>query len=107
MMKSILQMKDMGSAFQTYLNKEKVYVSQAALCLADARIIGVFLQAIPTLTFHNDLKEAIMEAMADDIPISILPKGPKGVKEPSNENTKVRFTNGFQIQVAIADPKKA
>jgi hypothetical protein len=45
MMKSIGQMKDMGSAFRTYLNKEKVYVSQAALGLFDARIIGVFLQA--------------------------------------------------------------
>jgi hypothetical protein len=59
-LKSIGQMKDMGSAFRTYLNKEKVYVSQAALGLFNARIIGVVLQANPTLTLRDDLKEAIM-----------------------------------------------
>jgi hypothetical protein len=53
------QTKDMGSAFHIYLNREKVYVSQSALGLVDARIIGVFLQANPTLTFWDDLKEAI------------------------------------------------
>jgi hypothetical protein len=86
------------------LNKEKVYFSQAALILVHDRIIGVLLQANQTLTFRDDLKEAIMEAMADDIPISIFPKR---VKEPSNDNTKVSFTNGLAVQVAIADPKKA
>jgi hypothetical protein len=97
-------MKDMGSAFRTYLNKEEVYVSQAALGLVDASIIGVFLQANPTLTFRDDLKEAIMEAMSDATPISIFPKR---VKEPSNDKTKNRFTNGLAIQVVTADPKKA
>jgi hypothetical protein len=81
-----------------------VYVSQAALGLVDARIIGVFLQANPTLICCDDLKEAIMEAMADNTPIYIFPKI---VKEPSNDNTKVHFTNGLAVQVAIADPKKA
>jgi hypothetical protein len=51
MSKLISQMKDMGSVFRTYLNKEKVYVIQAALGLVDARIIGVFLQPNPILTF--------------------------------------------------------
>jgi hypothetical protein len=104
MMKSIGQMKDIRSDFRTYFNKEKVYVSQETLVLADARIIGVFLQANPTLIFCDDLKEVIMEAMAEDTPISIFPKR---VKDPSNENTKFCFTNGLAIQVAIADPKKA
>jgi hypothetical protein len=49
MTKYIGQMEDMGSAFRTYLNKEKVYVSQAALGLVDAQIIGVFLQANPNI----------------------------------------------------------
>jgi hypothetical protein len=48
-------MKDMNSAFYSYLNKEKVYVSQSALGLVDARFIGVFLQCNPTLTFLDDL----------------------------------------------------
>jgi hypothetical protein len=56
------------------LNKETLYVKQASLVLIDARIIGVLLQANPTLIFHNDLKEAIMEAMGDNTQISILPK---------------------------------
>jgi hypothetical protein len=42
--------------------------------------------------------------MSDVIPISIFPKR---VKEPSNDKTKIRFTNGLAIQVAITDPKKA
>jgi hypothetical protein len=71
MMKSIGKMKDMNSAFRSYLNKEKLYVSQAALGLVNARIIGVFRQANPTITFQKDLKEAIMEVMADGMPIHI------------------------------------
>jgi hypothetical protein len=70
----------------------------------DARIIGVFLQANSTLTFQDDLKEAIMEDMSDATPISIFPKR---VNEPSNNKTKKCFTNGLAIQVAIDDPKKA
>jgi hypothetical protein len=77
MLKSIGQMKYMSSAFHAYFNKDKVYVSQASLGLVDACIIGVFLQANPTLTFRDDLKEAIMEAMSDATPISI-PKESKG-----------------------------
>jgi hypothetical protein len=103
MSKSIGQMKDMGSVFRTYLNKEKVYISQSALGLVDARIIGVFLKANPTLMFRDDLKEAIMEAMSDATPISIFPKR---VKELSYDKTKKCFTNGFAIQVAIPDPNK-
>jgi hypothetical protein len=81
-----------------------VYVSQAALGLVDALIIGVFLQANPTLTFCDDLKEAITEAMVDNTPISIFPKR---VKEPSNDNKNICFTNRLAIQVVTADPKKA
>jgi hypothetical protein len=103
-MSSIGQIKNMGSAFLTYLNKEKVYISQASLGLVDARIIGVFLQANQTLIFRDDLEEAIMEAMADDKPISIFPKR---IKEPSNDSARVRFTNGLATQFVIADPKKA
>jgi hypothetical protein len=82
-----------------------VHVSQASLGVVDARIIVVFLQANPTLTFHDDLKEAITEAMANDTPISIFFKR---VKELLNGNTKVRFTNNcLAVQVAIVDPKKS
>jgi hypothetical protein len=108
MTKSNGQMKDMNSAFRSYLNKENVYISQSALYLVDARIIVVLLHTNPTLIFRDDLKEAIMEAimeaMTDDTPISI---SPKRVKEPSNDNTQVRFTNGLAVQVAIAYPKRA
>jgi hypothetical protein len=72
--------------------------------LVDAMIIGVFLQANPTLTFRNDLKDDIMEAMSDATPISIFQKR---VKEPSNNKIKIHFTNGLAIKVSIADPKKA
>jgi hypothetical protein len=51
MIKCIGKMKDMHSAFSAYINKEKLYVSQLALGLVNTRIIGVFLQANPTLTF--------------------------------------------------------
>jgi hypothetical protein len=94
----------MDSAFCSYLKKQKVYLSQAALGIVDARIIGVFLQANPILIFRDDLKEAIMEVMADGRPISIFPKI---VNEASNDNTNVRFTNDLVVQVVIADPKKA
>jgi hypothetical protein len=104
MTKSIGQMKDMNSTFHSYLNLKKVYVGQAALGLVDTHIIVAFLKANPTLIFRHDLKEAIMEAIAEDTPISIFPKR---VREPSNDNTKVHFTNGLAVQVAIADPKKA
>jgi hypothetical protein len=62
-------------------------VSQVAIGLVDARISGVFLQANPTLTFQEDLKED----MSDATPISIFPKREK---KPSNDKTKNRFTNG-------------
>jgi hypothetical protein len=99
------QMKEMHSAFRTYVNKEKVYASQATLGLVGARLIGVFLQTDPTLTFRDDLKEAIMDSMADGTLISIFPE--RVVTEPSNDNTKIRFTNGLAVKVAISDPKKA
>jgi hypothetical protein len=104
MAKSIGQMKEMHSAFRTYLNKEKIYVIQSALGLVDARLIGVFLQADPNLTFRDDLKGVITDVMADGTLISIFPKR---VKEHSNDKSKVHFTNGFEVQVAISKPKKA
>jgi hypothetical protein len=58
-------MKEMHSAFRTYLTKEKVYASQAALGLGEACLIGVFLQADLNRTFRDDLKEAITDVMAD------------------------------------------
>jgi hypothetical protein len=45
-----------------------------------------------------------MEVMAYGTPISIFTQR---VKEPSNDNKNVRFTNGLVIQVAIYDPKKS
>jgi hypothetical protein len=45
-----------------------------------------------------------MDVMADGTPISIFPKR---VKDPSNESSKNRFTNGLDVQVAIPDSKKA
>jgi hypothetical protein len=72
--KLIGQMKEMNSAVHTYLNKEKVYVSHVTLGLVYARLIGVFLQADPNLTCRDDLKEAIMDVMADGTPISIFHK---------------------------------
>jgi hypothetical protein len=74
MAKLIGQVKEMNSTLCAYLNKEKVYVSQAALGLVDARLIGVFFQAYPNLTFRDDQKEAIMYVMADCTPISISHK---------------------------------
>jgi hypothetical protein len=94
----------MNSAFHTYLNKEKVYISQAPLWLVDARLIGIFLQADPNLTFRDDLKDVITDVMADGTLISIFYKR---VKEPLNDNSIVRFTDGLAIQVVISDPKKA
>jgi hypothetical protein len=105
MSKWIDQMKDMGSYFCIYLNREKVYASQAALGLVDACIIGVFLQANQTLmSRYSNMKEAIMEAMSDTTPISNFSKR---VKEPPHDNMKVLFTKGLAIQVTIDDPKKA
>jgi hypothetical protein len=75
-------MKEINSIFHSYLNKEKFYVRQAFLGLLDARLIGVFLQADPNLTFRDDLKQAIMEVMANGTIISIFPKR---VNEPSND----------------------
>jgi hypothetical protein len=70
----------------------------------DTRIIDIFLQANPTITFWDDLEEAIMEAMYDATPIII---SPKVVKEQFNDKTKIRFTNGLAIQDAIDDRKRA
>jgi hypothetical protein len=94
----------MHYAFHMHLNNEKVSVSQAALDLVDIHLSGVFLQADTTFTFGVDLKEAIMDVMADGMRISIFPKR---VNEPSNDNTKIRLTNGLAVEVAISDPKKA
>jgi hypothetical protein len=44
-----------------------------------------------------------MEDMSDATPISNFPKK---VKDPSNDNTKIRLTNELAIQVAITDPRK-
>jgi hypothetical protein len=104
MAKSIGQMKEKTSIFRTYLNKEKFNVSQAYIGLVDARLIGVFLQAGPNLTFRDDLKQALMDVMVDGTPISIFPKR---IKEPSNDSSTIRFTNGLAFQVAIPDRKKA
>jgi hypothetical protein len=41
MSKTMGDMKDFSTPFRKYLNKEKVYVFQASLGLADVRIIGV------------------------------------------------------------------
>jgi hypothetical protein len=82
MSKSIGKMKEKNSVLRSYLNKEKVYASQASLGLLDARIIGVFLQADPNLTVCDDLKQSIMEVMADGTPKSIFPRR---VMEPSND----------------------
>jgi hypothetical protein len=102
--KSIGQMKETYSDLRMYLNKERVYVSQASLGLIDARLIGIFLQADPHITFRDGLNQATMEVMLDDTPIYIFPKR---VKEPSNDSYKLRFTNGLSVQVAIPDNKKA
>jgi hypothetical protein len=64
----------------------------------------VFLQADPNLTFRDYIKQAIMDVIADGTPISFFPKR---VKEPSNDSSKIRFTNGLMVQVAIPDTKKA
>jgi hypothetical protein len=64
----------------------------------------VFLQASPNLTFRDDLKQATMYVMADGTPISTFPKC---VKEPSNDSSKIRFTNGLAVQVAIPDSEKS
>jgi hypothetical protein len=87
-------MKDKHSAFRSYLNKDKVYFFQASLGLVDARIIGVFVQSDPNLTFHNDLKQAIVEVMSDGTPVSIFPKR---VKDPSKNASNIRFTNGLAV----------
>jgi hypothetical protein len=97
-------MKETNSVFRSYLNKEKVCVSQASLGLVDARLIGIFLEADPNLTFRDDLKQAIMVVMADGAHISIFPKR---VKDPSNYYSKICFANGLAVQVAIPDSKKA
>jgi hypothetical protein len=80
-----------------------VYVSQASLGLVDLWLLGVFLQADPNLTFRDDLKQALMDVMADGTP-SIFPKR---VKEPSDDLSRIHFTNGLAVQVAIPDSKKS
>jgi hypothetical protein len=97
-------MKETNSAFRSYINTEKVYVSHASLGLVDANLIDILLQADPNLTFRDDLQQTIMEVMADDASISIFPKK---VKEPSNDSSNIRFTNGLDVQVAIPDSKKS
>jgi hypothetical protein len=72
--KSIGKMKENISVFRSYLKIKIKYASQASLGLIDVRLIGVFLQAGPILTFQDDLKQAIMEVMADRTPIWIFPK---------------------------------
>jgi hypothetical protein len=64
----------------------------------------VFLQADPNLTFRDDLKQELMEVMADGNPICI---SPKCVKEPSNDSSKIMFTSCLAVQVSIPDTKKA
>jgi hypothetical protein len=100
-------MKENTSIFRAYPNTEKVYVSQTSLGLVDGRLIGVFrvfLQADPNITFRDDLKQAIMEVMADGTPISIFLKR---VKEPSKDLSRICVTNGLAVQVAKPDSKKA
>jgi hypothetical protein len=74
MSKTMDDMKDLGTTFRKYLNKEKVYVSQASLGLVDARIIGVMLLSDPNLTFCDDIKTSIYDIMRDDTPISVFTK---------------------------------
>jgi hypothetical protein len=99
--KSISQMKEANSIFRSNLDKEKVYLSQTSLGLVDAHLIGVFLQADPNLTFCNDRKQAIMNVMENGTPISVF------LKRVKDDASKVRYTNGLAVQVAIPDSKKA
>jgi hypothetical protein len=96
-------MKDVSTPFRKYLNKEKVYVSQAFLGLVDAMIIGVMLQTDRNLTFRDDIKTSICEIMRDDTPISVFTKC---VREVNSKSDNPRFTNGLAIQVAIKDGKE-
>jgi hypothetical protein len=96
-------MKDLTTPFQKYLNKEKVYVSQASLGLVDARIIGVMLHTDPQLTFRDHIKSSIFDIMRDDTPISILAKR---VREVNAKTENPKFTNGLETQVTIKGGKE-
>jgi hypothetical protein len=103
MSKTMGDMKDVTNPFRRYLNKEKVYVSQASLGLVDARIIGVMLHLDHNLTFRDDIKTSIYDIIRDDTPISVFTKRVRAVTANSDNP---RFTNGLAIQVAINDGKE-
>jgi hypothetical protein len=103
MSKTMGNMKDVSTLFRKYLNKEKVYVSQASLGLVDVRIIGVMLQTDPNLTFRDDIKTSIYDIMQEDTPISVFTKR---VREVNAKSENPCFTNGLAIQVAIKDGKE-
>jgi hypothetical protein len=103
MSKTMGDMKDLGTPFRKYLNKEKVYVSQDSLGLVDPMIIGVMLQTYPSLTFRDDIKTSIYDIMRDDTPISVFTKR---VREVNAKSDNPRFTNGLAVQVAIKDGKE-
>jgi hypothetical protein len=54
--------------------------------------------------FRDDLKQVIMDVMADGTSISMFPKL---INEPSNDSSIILCTNGLAVQVAIPDSKKA
>jgi hypothetical protein len=103
MFKTMGDMKDVSTSFRKYLNKEKVYVSQASLGLVDARIIGIMLQTYPNLTFRDDIKTSIYDIMRDYTPISVFTKR---VRKVNAKSDNLRFTNGLAIQVSIKDRKE-
>jgi hypothetical protein len=104
MSNSIEDFKNQYSSFRHYLNEEKDYASPASLGLVDARMIGVFLNTEPQLTFQKNLKDAIMETMNDQIKISLFPKS---IKEPTFDGSKEHFANGLVLQSTAPDAKPA
>jgi hypothetical protein len=72
MSKTMGDTKDLVTPFRKYLNKEKVYVSQATLGLVDAILIGIMLHTDPQLTFRDDINSSIFDIMHDDTPISVF-----------------------------------
>jgi hypothetical protein len=96
-------MKYVATPFRKYLNKEKVYVSQALLGIVYAKITGVMLHIDPHLTFHGDIKTSIFDIMRDNTQISVFTKR---VCEVNAKSDNPRFTNGLAIQVVIKDGKE-
>jgi hypothetical protein len=100
MSKTFGDMKDPGTPFRKYLNKEEVYVSQTPLGLIDAMIIGVMLHTDPQLTFRDDIKSSIFDIMHDDTPIAVFTER---VREVNAKTDNPKLTNELAIQVAIKE----